>query len=139
MTNPNSLAAMRLLTLLGCYTSFVKQEYAPLIAMKQLRMTVKEGLCAMSAVAFATYGTLVGGAMNKIDEAYQYGQLALSIIDKFSAVEWIPRVYYYVFSVIKLYREPIRNSLEPLQFAQMVGFETGDIEVRNETFSLICE
>ena len=138
MTNPNSLAAMRLLTLLGCYTSFVKQEYAPLIAMKQLGMTLKEGLCAMSAVAFAAYGTLIGGAMNKIDEAYQYGELALSIIDKFSAVEWIPRVYYYVFSVIKLYREPIRNSLEPLQFAQMVGFETGDIEVRNGTFCQNC-
>lgn len=128
MEDPDKLAAMRMLAILVPYTFSCKPEFLPLINFRMIEITLKAGICATSCTGFAAYGMLLCCAFGNVEEGYRYGQLALKIAHQFSSLEWYARCYTAVYGMINTWKDPLRDSLQPLRRAHLLGLSTGDIE-----------
>jgi predicted ATPase len=93
-------------------------------------LTLLYGLSPVSAVGFGFYSAILSMITKDINGGYRYAKLALALLDKFHAKEWIPRVYMGVFGHAYSYRRSLRSAYPKLQEAHETGLETGDIEVR---------
>lgn len=129
MTDPYKLAAMRILSGIVSAAHFAAPELLPLIAFKQVGLSIKYGNTAVSACAYATYGLILSGeVVGDIETGYQFGQLALLLLDKFNAKELKARTLLIVNYFIKHWKEHLRETLTPLRDAYLIGMETGDLE-----------
>jgi predicted ATPase/signal transduction histidine kinase/CheY-like chemotaxis protein/tRNA A-37 threonylcarbamoyl transferase component Bud32 len=129
MTDPYKLAAMRILAGVVSAAHFATPELLPLLVLKQVNLSIKYGNTAASACAYATYGLILSGEIvGDIETGYQFGQLALLLLDKFNAKELKARTLLIVNYFIKHWKEHLRETLTPLREAYLIGMETGDLE-----------
>ncbi len=129
MTDPYKLAAMRILAGVVSAAHFATPELLPLLVLKQVNLSIKYGNTAASACAYATYGLILSGEIvGDIETGYQFGQLALLLLDKFNAKELKARTLLIVNYFIKHWKEHLRETLTPLREAYSIGLETGDLE-----------
>ncbi len=129
MTDPYKLAAMRILAGVVSAAHFATPELLPLLVLKQVNLSIKYGNTAASACAYATYGLILSGeVVGDIETGYQFGQLALLLLDKFNAKELKARTLLIVNYFIKHWKEHLRETLAPLRDAYSIGLETGDLE-----------
>jgi histidine kinase len=70
---------------------------------------------------------------NDIEEGYRLGRVGLALHDRYRVKVWLPRLSATYYLGIHGFKHPISTSLEPLQLAQRVGTETGDMGV-----ALLC-
>jgi len=129
MTNPDKMATSQILNLMFPSTFRTRPLLFALVVLRLVRLTMKFGLNAVSAVGFGYYGSILCAFSGSIDEGYRYGQVALALLDKFHTKEWIPRVYLGVYGHIGSYKLPLQEMYTHLERAQQIGLETGDIEV----------
>ncbi|MBD2127478.1 AAA family ATPase [Microcoleus sp. ZQ-A2] len=129
MTDPYKLAAMRILAGVVSAAHFATPELLPLLVLKQVNLSIKYGNTAASACAYATYGLILSGEIvGDIETGYQFGQLALLLLDKFNAKELKARTLLIVNYFIKHWKEHLKETLTPLRNAYSIGLETGDLE-----------
>ncbi|HEY9601428.1 MAG TPA: AAA family ATPase [Allocoleopsis sp.] len=129
MTDPYKLAAMRILAGVVSAAHFATPELLPLLVLKQVNLSIKYGNTAASSCAYATYGLILSGeVVGDIETGYQFGQLALLLLDKFNAKELKARTLLIVNYFIKHWKEHLRETLTPLREAYSIGLETGDLE-----------
>lgn len=76
---------------------------------------------------------ILSGVLGKHSEGYRFGTIALSLLDRFQAMEQLAKVYLAVYVAIKPWSEPIQACLPPLKRAIDVGLATGDVQ-----HALIC-
>ena len=86
-------------------------------------------MVAVSAVGFSFYAAISSMITKDVDGSYRYAELALALLDKFQAKEWLPRVYLGVYGHTYSYRQSLRSAYPKLQEAHETGLETGDVEV----------
>ncbi len=128
MQAPTDLAAMRILasTLSAAYSGAPK--LLPILAFKQVNLSVKRGNTALSAFAYAWYGAILTGVLLDIETGYQFGQLALQVQEKLNAKDMRCRVLLMFNGFIRHWKDPIYRTIAPLQEAYQSGLETGDLE-----------
>ncbi|MBK1985991.1 AAA family ATPase [Sphaerospermopsis aphanizomenoides BCCUSP55] len=129
MTNPYKLAAMRILSDVTAAAYFAIPELFALIVFEQVSLSLKYGNTPTSCYAYATYGLILAGeVVGDIESGYQFGQLALKLLDKFNAKELKARTFFVVNFFIKHWKEHLKATLTPLRDAYVIGLETGDLE-----------
>ena len=129
MTDPYKLVAMRILSSVFSAAYFAAPELFPLLVFKQVTLSVKHGNTAVSSYAYATYGLILSGEfVGDVESGYQFGQLALRLLDKFNAKELKARTLFVVNYFIRHWQEHLRETLTPLLDAYLSGLETGDLE-----------
>ncbi|OKH30709.1 serine/threonine protein kinase [[Phormidium ambiguum] IAM M-71] len=128
MTNPNKLAAIKLLSSLFAAAYIAAPELLPLTLSKQVDLSVQNGNASVSPFAYANYGLLLCGIVGDIDSAYRFGQLALSLLAKLNAKEIKAKTVITVNIFTRHWKEHLRKTLEPLVSAYSIGMETGDLE-----------
>jgi predicted ATPase len=129
MTDPYKLAAMRILSGIVSAAHFSTPDLLPLMAFKQVNLSIKYGNTSVSSCAYATYGLILSGeTVGDIETGYQFGQLALLLLDKFNAKELKARTIFIVNYFVKHWKEHLRETLNPLRDAYSIGMETGDLE-----------
>ncbi len=128
MTNPDYLAAIRILMNIIPAAFAASPALFPLVVFKIVYLSVKYGNAALSAQGYCMYGMLLCGVLEDTESGYQFGQLALSLLDKFNAREIKAKVYHSFNHFIRECKEPIKNTLIPLSEAFKSGVETGDLE-----------
>src|SRR5919202_3313308 len=129
MTDPYKLAAMRILSDVSAAAYFAIPELFPLIVFEQVNLSLKYGNTAISSYAYATYGLILSGeVVGDVESGYQFGQLALKLLDKFNAKELKSRTIFVVNLFIKHWKEHLKETLTPLRDAYLIGLETGDLE-----------
>ena len=128
MTDPQKEAAMHILMMLfgPIYTS-QPHKLAPL-SFTMLDLCVKHGNSPLAPYAYALYGLLCCGVLGNIDSGYQFGKLALNILDHFDTKKIQCRVYNKFYSFTMHWKELAHLSLEPLENTVQIGLETGEIE-----------
>ncbi len=131
MENPDEVATVHMLNLMFSNALHTNPSLAILIIFKLIQLTMVNGLTTVSAVGFAMYGPVICLNSRNKEEGFRYGQLALALLDKFQAKEWIPRVYVSVYGDLMSYKRHLRESCPYLKHAHSVGLETGDYEVRH--------
>jgi PAS domain S-box-containing protein len=129
MTDPYQLAAMRILSSVASAAYFSIPELFALITFKQVNLSLTYGNTSVSSYAYATYGLILcGEAVGDVETGYQFGQLALSLMDKFNAQKLKARTLLIVNYFIRHWKEHLKETLTPLLDAYLVGLETGDLE-----------
>jgi PAS domain S-box-containing protein len=128
MTDPNKLAAMRILASAGSATYLCAPLLMPLLVFEQVNLSVRYGNTARSAFAYASYGLILCGVVMDIEGGYQFGQLALQLLEHFNAMDLKAKTLFVVYAFISHWRDRIADTIPQMLIAYQSGLETGDLE-----------
>ncbi|WP_449421017.1 trifunctional serine/threonine-protein kinase/ATP-binding protein/sensor histidine kinase [Phormidium nigroviride] len=126
MQEPNALAALRIMTSLVPSVHQAAPHLFPIIACEEVNLSLKYGNSPCSAPGYADFGIIVSTVLNKLEEGYQFGQLALKIMDKFSDKSVQSMTQFKVAAFNQSNRESIQQAINLLKESYQVGLETGD-------------
>ncbi|MEM6423848.1 MAG: AAA family ATPase [Cyanobacteria bacterium P01_D01_bin.128] len=128
MTKPEKLAAMRILSSMISPSFIGAPKLLPLVTFQQVQLSIQYGNMPLSAFAYAWYGTILCGVFTDINIGYEFGQLALNILEKFNAKDLRCRTGFTVNSFINPWKQHLSLTVPGLQSAYQSGVETGDLE-----------
>ncbi|MBE9039783.1 AAA family ATPase [Oscillatoriales cyanobacterium LEGE 11467] len=128
MTDPASLASMRILKSLAPCAYQAMPMLLPLVVMKQVELSIDRGNSALSPLGYAYFALILCGVVGDIETGYKFGQLALKLLDLLDAKEIKAGTIFVVNADAKPYREAVKDTLQPLQSVYTIGLETGDFE-----------
>jgi PAS domain S-box-containing protein len=128
MTEPEKLAAMRILSSITIAAQIAAPNLIPLLAAKQVNLSIQYGNAFISPFAYATFGLILCGMIGDIDTGYQFGQLALRLLSQPHTHSIKARTLLIVNDFIIHWKEHARELLQPLLEGYQVGLEIGDLE-----------
>jgi predicted ATPase/signal transduction histidine kinase/CheY-like chemotaxis protein/PAS domain-containing protein/tRNA A-37 threonylcarbamoyl transferase component Bud32 len=128
MTDPRQLAATRILASVMSAASFSLPNLFILIALKILHLSLCYGNLDLSAYAYGTYGQILCGVVGDIEQGYEFGQLAVKLLDKLNAKRLKAKILMVVNDFVLHWRVHVRETLAPFLEAYQSGLETGDLE-----------
>ncbi|MEW6491278.1 MAG: AAA family ATPase [Cyanobacteriota bacterium] len=138
MKDPYKLAAQRILLTLTSCTSLAIPQLLPIIAYKQLILSVKYGNCAESIPGYGIYGCIICGFEGEIEAGYKFGELALRLLEQFNNRQFKAKVLHPVHDFIKHWKVPAKEMLSPLLEAYKSGVESGDLEFASYAAQTYC-
>ncbi|MEM1293495.1 MAG: AAA family ATPase, partial [Cyanobacteria bacterium P01_H01_bin.162] len=128
MTDPTQLAAMQILASVISAASFFSPRLFSLFALKAVNLSLRYGNVDLSAYAYGTYGQLLCGVVGDLDRGYQFGQLALQLLEKLDAQKLKAKILMLVNDFVIHWRAHLKETLPPFVAAYQSGLETGDLE-----------
>ncbi|MCP4135248.1 MAG: serine/threonine-protein kinase PknK [bacterium] len=128
MNDPHKRAIMQIISGIGTSAYYAAPQLLPLVVFNNIRLSVKYGNSIYSPYSYAGFGMIHCGILGDLSTGYAYGKLALSLVEKFNARQIKARVWFVAWFLIHHWKNPLRDSLEPLLEAYTTGLETGDLE-----------
>jgi len=128
MTEADKLAAMRILSSMISPTYQAAPSLLPLIACRQVNLSINYGNSPYSPFAYANYGLILNGVVQDIETAYQFGKLALNTLERLNAKSIKCKTYEIVTAHVMHGKDHIRDTIPILQEGYQSGLETGDLE-----------
>jgi predicted ATPase/signal transduction histidine kinase/tRNA A-37 threonylcarbamoyl transferase component Bud32 len=128
MTEPDKLAAMRILSKITVTAYIAAPNLMPLLVSKQVNLSIQYGNALVSPFAYANFGLILCGMVGNIEFGYQFGQLALRLLSQPNTRSLKARTLNIVTNFIIHWKEHARVLLKPLLEAYQSGLETGDLE-----------
>jgi len=128
MTDQQRLAAVQILSSIFSASYQAGPAFMPLLVFKQVTLSVQYGNAPESAFAYANYGLILCALVSDIENGYQFGQLALKLLDKFDAKELKARTFVIINNLVRHWKEHVKESLPPLLEGYQAGLDTGDLE-----------
>lgn len=125
LEDPNQRAILRTLIHLVPAAYATDPALLFLVAARMVRTTLEGGPTEDSAFAFAEYGMTLA-AMQRYDEAFHMGEIALRLFERFPSPSFACKVYLCVGGNLHFYRRPLAACLPYLERAQREGLATGD-------------
>ncbi|MBP0031506.1 ATP-binding protein, partial [Roseofilum sp. Guam] len=128
MSDPEQLAALHIMT--GIITSAwaVSPVCFRRIVFTMVDLSLKGGNCASSAFGYAWYGALLCETLGEIDRGYEFGQLAVALLDRLKAKELHAKVLNIYATHIGFWRSHVRESRQFHLDGLQSGLATGDFE-----------
>jgi len=128
MTNPQKLAAMRILMLATAPAYFEDQNLLPLLALRMVRLSARFGNAAHSAYGYVMYGLVHCGVLNDMPGGLAYGQLALKAIELFDARDIRGRISMVLGGFILHWNGRLSDTLPHFSDGANASLEAGDLE-----------
>ncbi|HEY9614440.1 serine/threonine-protein kinase PknK, partial [Allocoleopsis sp.] len=128
MIDAEKLAAMRILSSLFSASFIAAPTLLPLIPCQQVNLSVAYGNCPFSAFGYANYGVILNGVLQEIDSSYQFGQLALNLVERLNAKEIKCKTVDQVAAFTIHGKAHLRETFTLLQESYQSGIENGDLE-----------
>jgi PAS domain S-box-containing protein len=138
MSDPKLLAAMEILTTLISAAYSAAPNLMPLLIFKQVELSIQYGNCPISIFAYGDYGLILCGIVDDIENGYEFGELALSLLEKFQLPAFKSRSWCVVHQFIKHWKKPLSELLPNLQEAYLSGRESGDMESACLSAAFFC-
>ncbi|MEG5139437.1 MULTISPECIES: trifunctional serine/threonine-protein kinase/ATP-binding protein/sensor histidine kinase [unclassified Microcoleus] len=137
MTDPHKQAIMRILS--GILSSVVqaKPQLLPLLTFMMIQQGVKYGNSLYASIAYAYYGAILC-RLGDINSGYQFGELAIMLLDKFQSRSLKSRVYAVFSCFIKHWKSDLNSVLGYLMEGFQTGMETGDLEYAGYCVNEYC-
>jgi len=128
MNDSAQIAAMDILAniLPPAYVS--KPEMLPLLAFKQVYLSVKYGNSIESSYAFSVYGLLLIAALKDIDTGYRFGELSINVANKINNKLYLARTLQVFNLTIKHWKQHAKETLKAFTDAYQYALESGDLE-----------
>jgi predicted ATPase/signal transduction histidine kinase/tRNA A-37 threonylcarbamoyl transferase component Bud32 len=127
MTQPVPLAVMRILSSITTIAYQAAPQTFLLMAVKEIELSLKFGNSPFSPFAYVVYG-FISIIQGKIDFGYELGKLAIDLLANSSTKESVCKVMQTFNCNINHWKNHLRETLKPLQYAYTIGLETGDLE-----------
>ena len=128
MTDPASLAALRILVTIMPPVHHVKPDLFPSMTLTLLDLCDRGGYSALAAFAYGSYGLFLGALMGDPEAAHRAGQLSLAILEYYPAPELRAKVNMLFAVFVCAYKEAGHRTLALLKQGIEVGLDAGDIE-----------
>ena len=126
MRDPEMHAAMNVLSALFVPALASDSNLLRLLFCRMVNVSLKYGTTDASPYGYAWFGLLLGPVFNRYKEAYQFGKLALDLIEKHSFLAWKGKLFY-VMEMVLLWTHPLKAALEHIRAAFRIGVEVGDL------------
>jgi PAS domain S-box-containing protein len=127
MSDPNLLAAMRILMIL-CQAGYLSgSQETGVYILKMTQLSLRDGMAPESSFAYPMFGALLITYLGTIESGYRFGMLASNNLDELNK-DLHCKTITLVNNFIRVWKHHLRESLEPLSNANRIGMETGDIE-----------
>lgn len=115
------------LTVKGATSIFgTAPDILPIVFFRQVRFSVKYGNCVYSPFAYISFGFAISVFMNQLKKGYEFGQMALVLVDKLKAEEVRNRVLVTFYGFLSYWRDDFSASIKPLMEAYQLGKQRGD-------------
>ena len=128
MTEVDKLAAIRMLTSLGSPTYQAAPTLFPLVVCAQVNLSLESGNAPFSAYGYVCYGVILNGIVQDIESAYQFGKLALNLVERFNALELKTSVFFVAGACTMHGKVHARETLPLLLNGYHSGLENGHFE-----------
>jgi predicted ATPase/signal transduction histidine kinase len=128
MVEPDKLAALRILSGLVSPAYITAPALLPLIVLEMVNLSVRYGNAPLSAFAYSLYGLILTGFVLEIELGYEFGELALNLVERLNANALKTKVFYAVAAHIIYGKHHIKEALPLLQEGYSRGLETGELE-----------
>lgn len=128
MQDAQQIAVMQILMAMLAPAYIMQPELIPPMLLTAIDRSLRYGHTSLMAQAYVWYGLFLCGSQKDLEKGYYCGLLALKVLEEFpeQVLECSVNNLFNVF--IRPWKEPLINSIEPLEKARKIGFETGDIE-----------
>ena len=136
MTDPYKLAEIRITKKMGPSVFFAAVELMPLLVFKGVRHSFKHGNTADSIFMYNAYGFIQCGFMGNIDFGYQFGKLALGLLEKSGDKKTEPETLFVFNGFIEHWKRHIRETIKPFETAFQKGIELGNFETAALSLSI---
>ncbi|PSB51945.1 serine/threonine protein kinase [filamentous cyanobacterium Phorm 6] len=127
MTDPNKIAAIRILTNMVPAAFIALPDMFPLIAFKIVTLSLKYGNTPLSSVGYSNYASIQCGVLGDMDSGYRYGQMAQALLERFHTNLHSSQISLIFNGFICHWSEHVRESLIGLLEGIQSGLETGDV------------
>lgn len=128
MTDPYRYAALRMLVTVTPPVFIGRPSLFPIVALSMVDLCVKGGNSDLAAYAYVEYSLLFVGVNGDVESGYQFGRLALLLLEKYHATSVKGQVYLVFNFFVRHWKEHIRSTIEPLLEAWQSSLEIGDVE-----------
>jgi predicted ATPase/class 3 adenylate cyclase/GAF domain-containing protein len=137
MTDQHMYVAMRIINQIMLPVYLTRSELFPFFVFKGIQITLKYGLSPYAASVILSYGMLLCAFIGHIDRGYQFGQLAIQIVEKFEhkTTSWI---HHMVNLFIRHWKESIKENLALILDAYQIEYETGKWEYAAFSIQTYC-
>ncbi|WP_228059206.1 ATP-binding sensor histidine kinase [Nostoc sp. LEGE 06077] len=125
MTSPQFQALLRMLVQISGPTYLASPSLYPLICCQQVQLSVTHGNIPASSFGYVVYGLLLCGVVGDITTGYEFGQLALQLVDKFNNQEYAAKILYMTSKFTVHWVKNAATTLQPLQEAYTLGLKVG--------------
>jgi predicted ATPase/serine phosphatase RsbU (regulator of sigma subunit) len=139
MKEPEKLAAMRILSKIVSASYKAAPELFLLIVLKQVNLSITYGNAPLSAYAYSVYGLILCGVLLDIESGYQFGELALNILERFNSSELKAKTFFVTELSIRHWKEHVRATLNLLREGYQSGLENGDLEFAAYCACFACQ
>jgi predicted ATPase/signal transduction histidine kinase len=138
MINPAKLAAMRILMTIMSPAFIANPSLLGPIAFTMVDLSLKEGNSPPSAYGYSFYGLILCVGVNEIERGYQFGQLALKLVDKLNARDIKARTQELFHAFVRPWKEHPKDILSSLYETIQIALEVGDIEYASYSAGYCC-
>ncbi len=138
MTDPNQQAAMRILSGMLTSATAAKPRLVPLLTFMMVKLCIKYGNSPYASVAYVYYGVILCN-LGDISLAYEFGQLAIRMLDKFPSSSIKSRVYAAFGICIQPWKSDIKSALGVLKSGFQAGMESGNLEFAGYCMGEYCK
>ncbi|AFZ19745.1 protein kinase domain-containing protein [Allocoleopsis franciscana] len=138
LIDSHKIAAMRILMNLAAPAYNVNPALLPLVALKMVNLCIEYGNSPWAAYAYGLYGLMLCNSPKTLDSGYRFGQLSLRILEQFDARELKSKVFQVFNSHVRFWKEPLRETIIPLQETVQAGLETGEVEYAGYASAEYC-
>ncbi|AFM28125.1 hybrid sensor histidine kinase/response regulator [Desulfomonile tiedjei] len=128
MTDSKKLAALKIMSKLGKALYAAHPEFAPVVTLKSLELSIRYGISRESVLAYAILGFLYIGVLGDINKGYALGNLALRLTERFDTAKLRVNIVMIVNFFVKPWKEHYAKLLGTLQEAIGIGIENGSLE-----------
>ena len=138
MSDPHLLAAMNMLAALVPAAYGFSPNLMLLLIFQQVELSIRSGNSPTSIFGYSRYGLVLCGIMDDIPNGYEFGELALSLLDKFQAKSFKGVCENGVYTFIKHWKDRLSDLTPKLEAAYDASLETGDLESLGNNACTYC-
>ncbi|MEH2208467.1 MAG: AAA family ATPase [Nostoc sp.] len=125
MDDTKALVALRIMASIAPAIHQTAPYLFPIIACEEVNLSLKYGNAPLSAPGYADFG-IVLNICNQLQSGYEFGQLALMLVDRFKAKSVQSMTLFKVGALNQFNKQHVRTSISLLQESHSLGLETGD-------------
>ena len=128
---------MRILGNIGLAAYWAQPNLVPLLVFKSISISNKKGNSLVSPFHYAAYGFILC-TIDKFNEGYQYGKMALELQDKISSQQYKAKTMQVAYNLIMHWKDPLRMINKQHLTQYRVALEIGDIEFAAVALQVYC-
>jgi predicted ATPase len=130
MTNPKKIAAIKIIQQIRSASNTTNFLLFTELVLKLTNLCIKYGNPPQASTIYAFYGMLMSGMTAEIDYGYNFGKLAINLLEKDNNHKFQAEIMFLYYAYIWCWKNPLNEQViqEELLYGLQQGLNTGHYE-----------